>query len=108
MQKSSSTITTDMSIEEQIKFMLANGMSPEDIKGSNVAQISSMFGELLELLEEEEYLPTTANEVEEEKIAILLEAGYRTRSIDMLSDDQKTEITENLKNESEYYENCTN
>jgi hypothetical protein len=108
VQKSSSTITTDMSIEEQIKFMLANGVSSEDIKGANVTQISSMFEDLLELLEEEEYLQTTANEVEEEKIAILLEAGYRTRSIDMLSDDQKTEITENLKNESEYYENCTN
>jgi hypothetical protein len=108
VKKRQSTITTDMSIEEQIKFMLANGVSSEDIKGSNVTQISSMFGELLELLEEEEYLPTTANEVEEEKIAILLEAGYRTRSIDMLSDKQKTEITENIKNESEYYENCTN
>ncbi|MCI4436834.1 MAG: hypothetical protein JHC33_08520 [Ignisphaera sp.] len=107
VKKSSSTITTDMSIEEQIKFMLANGVSLENIKGASVAEIYDMFEDLLALLEEEEGLLATVKKEEEEKVAILLEAGYSISSIDMLSDYQKTAITEKLKDEKEYYENCT-
>jgi hypothetical protein len=108
-KKSSSTIVTDMSIEEQIKFMLANGVMPKDIKGATVAEISSMFEELLEIIEELEKEEELAYPIPEEEkdMAMLMEAGYTMEQIALFSEYQKKNILTKIKDQKDFYENCT-
>jgi hypothetical protein len=108
-KKSSSTIVTDMSIEEQIKFMLANGVSPKDIKGATVAEISAMFEELLEIIEELEKEEELAYPIPEEEkdIAMMMEAGYTIDQIALFSEYQKKNILKQIKDEKDFYENYT-
>jgi hypothetical protein len=48
----------DMSIEDKIKFMLANGISTSDIKGKTILQLDYMFETIIEKMEELEALDT--------------------------------------------------
>lgn len=51
--KTKSPLATDMSIDEMIKYMLANGVSQHLIKGKSVLELKIMFEDLIEDMEEE-------------------------------------------------------
>ena len=60
-KSTSASIQTDMTPDEMVKFLLANGYKPKDIKGKSMAEINYMFEETL--LEIEEFEAEMAGEV---------------------------------------------
>jgi len=115
--KTKSKLTTDMSIDEMIKYMLNNGVSQHLIKGKSVLELEIMFEDLIEDMEEGTKKPFDAKAVEPAQLSLnstakaaadvnfsqntnvrtmLMRYGLSAETIDTLSNDDISILIEEL------------